>query len=47
MRVPFNGGIALVVEDDWFVREDIANQFRQEGWTVLARIMHGEVASIA
>ena len=35
MRVPFNGGIALVVEDDWFVREDIANQFRQEGWTVL------------
>jgi CheY-like chemotaxis protein len=35
MRVPFNGGIALVVEDDWFVREDIANQFRQEGWMVL------------
>jgi CheY-like chemotaxis protein len=35
MRVPFNGGIALVVEDDWFVREDIANQFRQEGWRVL------------
>ena len=35
MRVPFNGRIALVVEDDWFVREDIANQFRQEGWMVL------------
>jgi CheY-like chemotaxis protein len=35
MRAPFNGRIALVVEDDWFVREDIANQFRQEGWIVL------------
>jgi len=35
MRIPFNGGIALVVEDDWFVREDIADQFRQEGWMVL------------
>ena len=35
MRAPLNGRIALVVEDDWFVREDIANQFRQEGWTVL------------
>jgi CheY-like chemotaxis protein len=35
MRAPFNGRIALVVEDDWFVREDIANQFRQEGWMVL------------
>jgi CheY-like chemotaxis protein len=35
MRAPLNGRIALVVEDDWFVREDIANQFRQEGWMVL------------
>jgi CheY-like chemotaxis protein len=35
MRTPFNGRLALVVEDDWFVREDIANQFRQEGWSVL------------
>jgi CheY-like chemotaxis protein len=35
MRVPFNGLTALVVEDDWFVREDIASGFRQEGWTVL------------
>jgi CheY-like chemotaxis protein len=35
MKAPFNGRIALVVEDDWFVREDIANQFRQEGWMVL------------
>jgi CheY-like chemotaxis protein len=35
MRTPYNGRVALVVEDDWFVREDIANQFRQEGWRVL------------
>lgn len=35
MRVPFNGRIALVGEDDWFVREDIANQFRREGWMAL------------
>ena len=24
-----------MVEDDWFVREDIAAQFREEGWQVL------------
>jgi CheY-like chemotaxis protein len=35
MRAPFAGLTVLVVEDDWFVREDIANWFRQEGWTVL------------
>jgi CheY-like chemotaxis protein len=35
MRVPFNGRIVLVVEDDWFVREDISDQFRREGWMVL------------
>ena len=35
MRAPFNGRVALVVEDDWFVREDVASQFRQEGWVVL------------
>jgi CheY-like chemotaxis protein len=35
MSVPFNGRMALVVEDDWFVRADIANQFRREGWMVL------------
>jgi two-component system, OmpR family, response regulator len=35
MSVPFNGLTVLVIEDDWFVREDIASGFRQEGWTVL------------
>ena len=35
MRAPFAGRTVLVVEDDWFVREDIANWFRQEGWMVL------------
>ncbi len=35
MKIPVEGRIALVVEDDWFVREDIATQFRQEGWQVL------------
>ena len=35
MKSPFKGRVALVVEDDWFVREDIANQFRQEGWMVI------------
>jgi CheY-like chemotaxis protein len=35
MRAPFSGLTVLVVEDDWFVREDIANRFRQEGWMVL------------
>ena len=35
MRAPFAGLTVLVVEDDWFVREDIANWFRQEGWMVL------------
>ena len=34
MRAPFSGLTVLLVEDDWFVREDIANRFRQEevGW---------------
>ena len=35
MKASTEGRIALVVEDDWFVREDIAAQFRQEGWQVL------------
>ena len=35
MKDPFDGLTALVVEDDWFLREDIAGGFRQEGWTVL------------
>jgi two-component system, OmpR family, response regulator len=35
MKGPFDGLTALVVEDDWFVREDIAGEFRREGWTVL------------
>jgi CheY-like chemotaxis protein len=35
MKSPFKGRVALVVEDDWFVREDVANQFRQEGWMVV------------
>jgi CheY-like chemotaxis protein len=35
MRDPFRGLTALVVEDDWFLREDLADGFRQEGWTVL------------
>jgi CheY-like chemotaxis protein len=25
----------MVVEDDWFIREDIAHELRKEGWTVL------------
>ena len=33
--MPVDSLTALVVEDDWFVREDIANAFRKEGWTVL------------
>jgi CheY-like chemotaxis protein len=35
MRAPFSGLTVLVVEDEWFVREDIANGFRQESWMVL------------
>ena len=35
MKNPFDGLTALVVEDDLFVREDIAGSFRQGGWTVL------------
>ena len=35
MKVSDQGRIAMVVEDDWFVREEIATQFRQEGWRVL------------
>jgi CheY-like chemotaxis protein len=35
MKTPFDDLTVLVVEDDWFAREDIAHAFRQEGWTVL------------
>jgi hypothetical protein len=35
VKMPVDSLTALVVEDDWFVREDIANAFRKEGWTVL------------
>ena len=35
MGTRFNGLIALVVEDDWLLREDLAAGLRQEGWTVL------------
>jgi CheY-like chemotaxis protein len=35
MKISLKGRTALVVEDDWFVRGDIAAQFRQEGWQVL------------
>jgi CheY-like chemotaxis protein len=35
MRPSLKDRIALVVEDDWFIREDIPDQFRQEGWRVL------------
>ena len=30
-----DGLTVLVVEDDWLVRENIAGEFRREGWTVL------------
>ena len=35
MTNPFDGLMALVVEDDGLVREDIAEWFRQQGWSVL------------
>ena len=35
MRAPCNGLTALIVEDDWLLREDIAGEFREEGWVVL------------
>ena len=35
MRDSFQGLTALVVEDDGFLREDLASEFRQEGWRVL------------
>jgi PAS domain S-box-containing protein len=35
VKGPFDGLTALIVEDDWLVREDIAGEFRREGWTVL------------
>ena len=34
MTNPFDGLTALVVEDDGLVREDIAEFFRQQGWSV-------------
>jgi len=35
MCARFDGLVVLIVEDDWFVREDLASGLRQEGWTVL------------
>jgi CheY-like chemotaxis protein len=46
MRPSSNGRVALVVEDDWFLRADIANQFRQEGWVVLEAGTGGEALSL-
>jgi CheY-like chemotaxis protein len=34
MTNPFDGLTALVVEDDGLVREDVAEWFRQRGWSV-------------
>ena len=34
MTNPFDGLTALVVEDDGLVREDVAEWFRQQGWSV-------------
>lgn len=34
MTKSFDDLTALVVEDDWWVREDIAAFFRQQGWRV-------------
>ena len=34
MTNPFDGLTALVVEDDGLVREDIAEFFRRQGWSV-------------
>lgn len=46
MKVPSKGRTALVVEDDWFVREDIAAQFREEGWQVLEAETGAEVLEL-
>jgi CheY-like chemotaxis protein len=34
MKHAFNDLTALVVEDDWLLREDAAGWFRQQGWRV-------------
>jgi CheY-like chemotaxis protein len=46
MKTPFDNLAVLVVEDDWFVREDIANAFRQEGWRVLEAATGEEVLQL-
>src|SRR5271163_4524409 len=35
MSARFDGLVALIVEDDWIVRDDLAFGLRQEGWSVL------------
>lgn len=35
MKDSFRGRTALVVEDDWLLREDIVGELRLKGWTVL------------
>jgi CheY-like chemotaxis protein len=35
MKASFKGLTALVVEDDWMVREVIVNDLQEMGWTVL------------
>jgi CheY-like chemotaxis protein len=41
MTNPFDGLTALVVEDDWLVREDIAGFFRRQGWSVFETTIAG------
>jgi DNA-binding NtrC family response regulator len=35
MRAKSPSGIALVVEDEWLIREDIVQQLKSQGWEVL------------
>jgi CheY-like chemotaxis protein len=35
MKASFKGLTALVVEDDWMVREVVVNDLQEMGWTVL------------
>jgi CheY-like chemotaxis protein len=46
MRSPFNGLTALVVEDDWFTREEIVHGLRQEGCAVLEAAKGGDAIEL-